>query len=321
MIGPLRVGALACASVAIALTACSGSKITSGPSAATGSRIETSGLSTEVDEETGRLAATQACLDAWNWRKHNPALTSFLIVSGGRRGLERVSVGFAEGAACLISFAGANGLLSQAIEVDPPNGHFTGLWPPGRVENFDPRPAGWNASANANGWISLVHVGPRPPRSISSADTSVFPNSAEHVVLDATPSDGWECQRSDERTEGSTVGVLCDPQPRVQVRYERYDTPQELDSAYWGYFESTAQRFSVPGRTCMSSDFAEGRVAEQGQEAVGRLFCYVSAEHRAGLVWKDDATHILAFASGRDREELVRWWREGNGRIGAESMG
>lgn len=323
--------AIAAASLLLFVAACAGgdgreSAGTSarGGSASTGETSSSSGTTAdgtttgepEASAELEQIAAAQQCLDAWHDRENDPARASFLLASGGR-GLRRVSVGFAKDDACLISFAGTNGLLVQVIEVNSPSGQFTGLWPPGRLENFDPSPVGWNASANAHGYVTLRRAGSNsPPQTDPSDETTAFPNDNEDIVLEATPSEGWQCQRSDEQTRGAVVGVICDPTPRISVRYELFPRVDALDDAYWGYFKTMAQNDVAPGSNCVRNVYGEGWLGRAEEKPIGRLFCFKDAQRRPALVWKSDSSRILAFASGRRRDELVRWLRTGGGWLG-----
>jgi hypothetical protein len=298
---------------------CSGSKNASPAKPAAATTTQHGEPTTTAAPEVDPMAGAQACVDAWNAEKDNPALASFLLASGGRRGLKRVSVGFATGDACLISFAGTNGFVVQVIEVDPPSGQFTGLFPPARLDKFDPRPVGWNASANADGYLLLRHPGADTPlHTVVSDETTAFPDELEDEVLAVTPSDGWQCQRSGERTEGAVAGVLCDPTPQISVRYELYSSLGEVDAAYWRYFDANAEAEVTRGGNCVRGAFGEGWFTQPGKESGGRLFCFRDTNDRPALVWKDDATHVLAFASGRDRAELVDWWRSGGGAISVD---
>lgn len=306
--------ALAGVLAAAALAGCSDERVTH---QATGTRTAASTSTEGADLVREQTEAAQQCVDAWHGSENDPARASFFLASGGQRGPRHVSVAFAQGDACLISFAGTNGFLVQVIEVDAPSGKFTGLWPPAQLEDFDPSPVGWNASANVHGYVTLRRVGvASPPPTERSDETAAFPNDDEDVVLDATPSDGWQCQRSDEQTQGAVVGVVCDPTSRIRVRYELFPTAAALDDAYWGYFKTMAQNDVAPGSNCVRNVYGEGWLGRAEEKPIGRLFCFKDAQRRPALVWKSDSSRILVFASGRRRDELVRWWRSGGGSLG-----
>jgi hypothetical protein len=206
-------------------------------------------------------------------------------------------------------------LLVQAVEVNPPSGRFTGLFPPGRVENFDPEPAGWSASANAQGFVTLRYPGVSGEIGMMDApETESFPNDSEDELLGRTPSDGWQCQRSDERTKGAMIGVLCDPTTRISVHYESFNSPAALRAAYWSYFKAHAQEAVALGSNCVRGALGEGWI-QYPDDGTGRLFCFADEQRRPAIIWTRDDRGILAIASGRDRDELVAWWREGGGSI------
>ena len=301
-----------------ALGGCSNSKSASDtksrPPTTSAASTSSSTSTARAEDEADPLADAQGCLDAWNHRRKNPGLASFMLASG-KRGVQRVSVAFATGDACLFSFAAENGLLVQAVEVNPPSGRFTGLFPPGRVENFDPEPAGWNASANAQGFVTLRYPGVNGDLGMMDApETESFPNESEDELLGMTPSDGWQCQRSDERTEGAALGIRCDPTTRISLRYESFDSQEALRAAYWSYFNTLAQDDVGLGSNCVSGNIGEGWIKYPGG-GTGRLFCFTDARDRPGLIWTRDDRRILAIASGSGRDELVTWWREGGGSI------
>jgi hypothetical protein len=314
-VSPLRSVALVALTTLI-LAGCSGTKTVATSKTVHGGTTKpqaTTSTARAAADETDPLDEAQQCLDSWNRRNRNPALATFLLASEGK-GVKRVSVGYTNGDACLFSFAARNGLLVQAVEVNPPSGRFTGLWPPGRVENFDVAPVGWNASANPKGFVTLRRPGVRSDLSpIPVTETTSFPMELEDEVLESTPSDGWQCQRSDERTEGAVVGVVCDPSDGISVRYESFESPSASRAAYWSYFKASAENDVPLGSSCVRNEIGEGWI-RYPDGASGRLFCFTDS-HSFHVIWTRDDRRIVAIASGRDREGLVAWWREGGGSI------
>jgi hypothetical protein len=257
-----------------------------------------------------QIDAAQHCIDAWRDRLSDSARAAFYLATT-RSGVRRVAVGFAQGDACLITFlAKTSGLAFQAVEINPPSGQYSYLLPP--AENFDPRPVGWNASANARGYITLKRPGTAPAPLERSVDSSVFPNEDEDSILAAIPDDGWQCQRASFRSRGSSAAVACNPTGRLRVRYETFPTKPALDAAYWGYFTRLAADQVGLRATCERHEFAESVLlpTPEDREPIGRVFCFVRTRE-AGSVWKHDGLRILALALGRDREDVVRFWQSG----------
>jgi hypothetical protein len=269
----------------------------------------------ESDPVLDEASAQQACLNAWIDRMNRSVHIFFFFVSNDRS-VRRVSVGFGEGGACLISFAGNTGSLLQVLEVNPPSGEYTALLPLGRVEDFDPRPVGWNASANARGYVMLKRNRSAPTRLERSIDSSVFPSADEDKIMSAVPDQGWQCQRADRRSQGSVAGVLCDPTEQISVRYESFSNRTALDDAYWGYFAANAKKQIALGRLCNRHRYAEGILLTSEEEKVGRILCYPDGKGHAVITWKHDGLLILAHATGGNKDGLVRWFQAGGGRLG-----
>jgi hypothetical protein len=314
--------AIAVASLLLFVTACSGdgdrestATRTIGPGAST-SAVETSPASdvrrkNVLDSPTlEEIDAAQQCIDAWRDGRNDSARAAFYMATT-KSGVRRVAVGFAQGDACAITFlAEATGFAHQAVEINPPSGEYSLLWPP--AGNFDPRPVGWNASANARGYITLKRPGTAPAPLERSVDSSVFPNQDEDSILAAIPDDGWQCQRASFSSRGATTAVSCNPSGRIRVRYESFPSKTALDAAYWGYFAQLAANEVALRTTCERHGVAESVLFTSPDERkpVGRVFCFARRQ-TAGFMWKHDGLRILAIAFGRDYDDLLRFWRSG----------
>jgi hypothetical protein len=316
-------GVIAAASLLLLLAACSDGGDHQGTEApTTGRHASTSPAETSSASEAGgkeeptssptleAVDAEQHCIDAWRDRRNDSARAAFDMATT-KSGVRHVAVGFAQGDACVITFlAKATGFAFQAVEINPPSGQYSLLWPP--AENFDPRPVGWNASANARGYVTLKRPGTAPTPLEHPADSSGFPSQAESSIMGAIPDDGRQCRRASLRSRGADAAVACDTSGRIRVRYESYPTKTALDAAYWRYFTQLAADDVALRATCERDEFAESVLltSPDEREPVGRVFCFVR-QREAGFVWKHDGLRILAIALGRDRKDAFRFWRSG----------